>query len=189
MLETYGEKRIVGQLAGLFNQYEAWTAELLDGHLAYPVLPFFRSSHESQSWVSTLGAVLDAATLLITAVEPDTEQTEPQRVSCAAAEMMYHTGCHALIDLTQSRLLPKRAAQHREPGIERSEFDEACRRLMSAGYSTAGGDAAWKAFCEHRGVYATRLNVVARYLATPPTLWIGDRSVLHYRQSHLHGSL
>ena len=54
-------------MAPSFAQFEIWTAEMLDSHLAYPILPFFRSSHDGQSWVSALGAVLDAATLLITA--------------------------------------------------------------------------------------------------------------------------
>ncbi len=188
LLETYGEKQIVGQLGSLFNQYEAWTAELLDSHLAYPVLPFFRSSHESQSWVSALGALLDAATLMVTAIEPAADANEAERASRAAAEMMYETGCHALIDLTQSRLLPSSKAKLAVgPGIERTEFVAACERLRSAGFAATCSDAAWQAFAEHRGVYATRLNVIARYLAAPPTQWIGDRSVLNYhRQPHLH---
>jgi hypothetical protein len=187
LLETYGEKRIVGQLGPLFNQYEAWTAELLDSHLAYPVLPFFRSSHDGQSWVSALGAVLDAATLLTTAVQPRDDETESIRISRAAAEMMYHTGCHALVDLTQSRMLPEIKQSGSHPGIERSEFETACRQLISAGYSSSCDDSTWRAFSEHRAVYATRLNLTARYLATPPTQWIGDRTLLrHQRQPHLH---
>lgn len=188
LLETYGEKRIVGQLAPLFNQYEAWTAELLDSHLAYPVLPFFRSSHDGQSWVSALGAVLDAATLLITAVETRADETEDLRISRAAAEMMYHTGCHALVDLTQVRQLPELKSLVQQPGIERSEFDTACRQLIAAGYAAACTDSAWQTFSAHRAVYAARLNVTARYFATPPTQWIGDRTLLrHQRQPHLHG--
>ena len=187
LLETYGSKRIVGMLAPLFNQYEAWTAELLDGHLAYPVLPFFRSSHDNQSWTSALGAVLDAATLLLTAVEQRPDDSEELRISKAAAEMMYHTGCHALVDLTQLRVTVATTPDIRGPGIERSEFETACERLRVAGYASIASDTAWQAFCEHRGAYAARLNFLAHYLATPPTQWIGDRSTLHhFRDPHLH---
>jgi hypothetical protein len=185
LLETYGEKRILGQLGPLFNQYEAWTAELLDSHLAYPVLPFFRSSHEGQSWVSALGAVLDAATLLITAVEQRDESDE-LHVSRATAEMMYHTGCHALVDLTQFRMLSHRE-RAAEPEIERSEFEQACRALAAVGFATVCDDSSWQAFSEQRGVYAARLNRIAAFLATPPTLWIGDRSTLKRQlQPHFH---
>ena len=187
LLQTYGEKRIVGQLGPLFNQYEAWTAELLDSHLAYPMLPFFRSSHDGQSWVSALGAVLDAATLLTTAVNPSADETEDWRVSRAAAEMMYHIGCHALIDLTQLRMSPKLKKRALGPGIERSEFETACRELAAAGYPAVCSDEAWRAFSEQRGAYAEHLNLIAAYLATPPTQWIGDRSTIsHQRMPHFH---
>jgi hypothetical protein len=187
LLETYGEKKIVSQLAPLFNQYEAWTAELLDSHLAYPVLPFFRSSHDGQSWVSALGAVLDAATLLTTAIAARSDEGEEFRTSRAAAEMMYHTGCHALIDLTQARNLTGQKISDQLPGIERSEFETACRQLYAAGYAAKCDDASWQAFSAHRAVYAARLNLTARYLAAPPTQWIGDRSLLrHQREPHLH---
>ena len=189
LLETYAEKRIVGELSGVFQQYELWTAELLDSHLAYPILPFFRSSHDGQSWISALGAVLDAATLLITAVsEPSGTCGGELRLAQAAAEMMYHMGCHALVDLTQLRLVRKRAKFAEEAGIERAEFETACQRLARAGYSIESGDRAWQTFVEHRSVYATRLNAMARYLASPPTQWIGDRTVLaQHRRQHLQG--
>ncbi len=183
LLETYGERRIVGQLAELFGRHEAWTAELLDSHLAYPVLPFLRSSHDGQSWVSALGAVLDAATLLLTAIEQPGDDSPPEaRSSRAAAEMMYHTGCHALVDLTQIRLV-REQPRGDQAGIERAEFDAACDRLRLVGYPAVSNDASWQAFVERRSVYAVRLNVMARYLASPPTLWIGDRTVI--ARSHL----
>jgi hypothetical protein len=182
LLETYALERIVGQLAALFGQYEAWTAEVLDSHLAYPMLPLFRSSHDGQSWTTALGAVLDAATLLITAVEdPPGAESDELRVSRVAAKMMYQIGCHALVDLTQVRLVAKRPKTAPQPGVERQEFAAACQRLTKAGYPAPGGDAAWQAFAEHRAAYATRLNALARYLATPPTQWIGDRTILTQR--------
>ena len=58
LLETYGRLGIVDELATTFGQFELWVAEMLDSHLAYPILAFFRSSHDGQSWVSALGAVL-----------------------------------------------------------------------------------------------------------------------------------
>jgi ion channel len=187
LLETYGRHRIIDELASTFAQFELWTAEMLDSHLAYPILPFFRSSHDGQSWVSALGAVLDAATLLTTAVPEDVcKQTDLLRKGRASAEMIYSIGCHAIIDLTQFRFVRDRfdpAGQG--PGIERAEFDSACRQLAEVGYPTACSEQSWQAFAERRAVYATRLNLLARYFASPPTQWIGDRSVLtHPHAAH-----
>jgi hypothetical protein len=183
MLETYARLGMMDQLPGTFHQYELWTAEMLDSHLAYPLLPFFRSSHDGQSWVSALGAVLDAATLLTTVVTKQACQHDQATTGArAAAEMMYSIGCHAIVDLTQ---LPVGRARLKlsddNPGIDRAEFDTACARLCEAGFPTECSDATWHAFSERRSTYATRLNALARFFASPPTQWIGDRSMLAQR--------
>ncbi len=180
LLETYGRQRILDALPAIFGQFELWTAEVLDSHLAYPVLPFFRSSHDRQSWIGALGAVLDAATLITTAVpEAACRDQDPLRHARAAAEMLYGIGCHAVIDLTRMRGFAKRydlTAQG--PGIERAEFEAACKQLAAAGYPTERSEQTWQNFSKRRAIYATRLNLMARFFACPPTQWIGDRSVL-----------
>lgn len=184
MLETFGRRGTVGELAATLARYEEWTAEMLDSHLAYPILPYFRSSHDGVSWVSTLGAVLDAATLVLASVPEDFESEDVNwRQTRASAEMMYTIGCHALVDLTHSRLARRRL--HRDnklPGIERSEFETACHQLNEAGYSTICSNATWEEFSRRRAVYSERLNLLARYFASPPTQWIGDRTVLVFHQ-------
>ncbi len=189
LLETFGRAGIIDQLAGTFTEFEKWTAEVLDSHLAYPILPYFRSSHDGQSWVSTLGAVLDAATLLSTTTRADSARaTAGMGRSLASAEMMYATGCHALIDLTHWPRF-KRALRGRgqSPGIEQAEFRTACRQLIEVGYDIDYDDDAWRRFAERRAVYAERLNLLARYFSIPPSLWIGDRSMLmrHAHEAHL----
>ncbi len=188
LLETFGQRRIIDELATTFAKFEVWTAEMLDSHLAYPILPFFRSSHDGQSWVSTLGAVLDAATLLIAVVQEDTDQCHTAfHKNHASAEMMYATGCHALIDLTQTgqSLLPI-TRSNQNPGIERGEFEVACRQLTEAGYDAVCSDDTWSAFAQRRALYAERLNALARYFSSPPTQWIGDRTLLNLRNMHPH---
>jgi hypothetical protein len=181
LLETYGREQIVDELAALFAQFELWTAEMLDSHLAYPILPYFRSAHDGQSWVSALGAVLDAATLLNAAVV-DGQSGEAARGARVGADLYYSIGCHAIIDLTQLRWLFGRFdPAHQGPGIERAEFESACRRLAEAGYAADCSDAAWQEFARRRAVYAERLHVLARYFASPPAQWIGDRSTLARR--------
>jgi hypothetical protein len=188
LLETYGRNRNVEELAQVFTSYELWTAEMLDSHLAYPILSFFRSSHDGQSWVSALGAVLDAATLLIAVVDEGRADNVPGlRKGRAAAELMYSIGCHALIDLTHARIARRHFdPANKLPGIERAEFETACHTLAFVGYPTVCSDASWQAFSERRAVYAERLNLLARFFASPPTQWIGDRTVLAYQHLGPH---
>ncbi len=64
LLETMAHEGMRDDLARLFAEWERWAGEVLDTHVAYPILAFFRSSHDNESWIGALGAVLDAATRL-----------------------------------------------------------------------------------------------------------------------------
>ena len=192
MLETYGALKMTNQLHFTFERWELWTAEVLDSHLAYPVLPFFRSSHDNESWIGAMGAVLDAATLVITTVEsgPDNE-----RVGHGAAQMMYRLGCHAVADLSiyfRYRLPAKTRKKQKHmnwlphPGVELREFRLARRQLEKAGYKLKSEAESWHDFSEKRAVYAFDLNNLAKLFAAVPSPWIGDRTTLPYLQPHPH---
>ena len=55
-------------LAMLLAEWERWSAELLESHISYPILCYYRSQHDNQSWLSALVAVLDTCSLLISVV-------------------------------------------------------------------------------------------------------------------------
>ena len=69
LLETYAMLDLRERLPELFHDWEGWAAEVLDSHVAYPLLGFFRSSHDNLSWISALGTVLDASSLGSTTVD------------------------------------------------------------------------------------------------------------------------
>lgn len=171
LLETAARTGTLDDLPDLFRAWEIWSAEVLESHRAHAILPYFRSSHNGESWISALGAVLDAATLLLTTVE-----CGPQ----GAARAMHSLGSHAVFDI--SRWFGFRDAV--ELGVERAEFDFACARLERVGFQLRNPEEAWRAFAEMRSTYAGPVNEMARYFATPPAQWIGDRSNLPYH-NHL----
>ncbi len=171
MLETYAALGIAAELPAMFRLWELWTAEVLDSHLSYPLLAFFRSTHDNESWISALGAVLDAATLTIAAIE----------VPAGNAQLMYDLGCHAVEDLTGYFGL----VHERDVGVEFVEFEAALVTLAEAGLPVILSDVAWERFRVLRERYAGALNVLARNFVTPPALWIGDRSTLHAADARL----
>jgi hypothetical protein len=160
------------ELDHIFEVWERWSAEVLESHLAYPILMFFRSTHDHESWVSAVGAVLDAATLLLTTVEGG-----PRGQASATRGI----GTHLVEDIGRffRFIVPDRPLDG--PMIERAEFDEARTRLGAAGYVLLpDAEASWIEFARLRSDYAGPLNAIARYLDVPPSQWIGDRSyVLH----------
>src|SRR6266851_2397614 len=59
LLRRAAESGEMDELIPLMGRYETWTAELLESHLSYQVLSYFRSQHENQSWVAALTAIMD----------------------------------------------------------------------------------------------------------------------------------
>lgn len=173
LLETSRKLKMPELLDQTFTEWRAWSAELLDTHLAYPQLNYFRSSHDNESWVSALGAVLDASTLVVTTVEG--EKRGP-------AWLMYKVGVHLVEDLSHFFRLP----HEHLAGIERFEFDDACARLERAGFRLSDPETAWAEFSRLRSEYATPLNALAGRFAIPPAQWIGDRSFLSHGRRPAH---
>jgi hypothetical protein len=163
LLETFARLDIVDELPAFFASWETWAAEVLDSHVAYPILGFFRSSHDNESWVGSIGAVLDAATLVVTTIEG---------VPRGHAEMMASMGEHLVEDISNAY------GFQNEPGagIARMEFEEARQRLRAARYALTDPDRAWRAFSTRRSRYAARLNLLAEFMVSPPSQWIGDRA-------------
>ena len=76
----------------LLVEWERWSAELLESHISYPLLCYFRSQHTNQSWISALTAVLDTSALLIAGV---------QGHEARQAQLTFAMARHALVDLAQ----------------------------------------------------------------------------------------
>jgi hypothetical protein len=152
-------------LPQVFTEWRVWSAEVLESHLAYPILMYFRSTHDGESWVSALGAMMDAATLVLTTIGDGPR---------GPAKTMYLVGAHLVEDLTH--LLD--FGHGHEVGIERGEFEQACDKLELAGYVLRDRELAWARFSELRSRYAGPLNSMAQYWRIPPAQWIGDRSYL-----------
>jgi Ion channel len=84
-----------GEMAALdtfLRDWEYWCSELLESHISYPQIAYFRSQHQRQSWVSALSTLLDLSALV--AVGIDNVPKWQARVTFAIAR-------HAAVDLTQ----------------------------------------------------------------------------------------
>src|SRR5208337_2218777 len=79
-------------LSLLLLEWERWSAELLESHISYPLLCYFRSQHNNQSWISALTAILDTSALMIAGV---------QGHEARQAQLTFAMARHALVDLAQ----------------------------------------------------------------------------------------
>ena len=169
LLETYAQLGLVDRLPKLFADWERWAVEVLDSHVAFPLLGYFRSSHDNLSWISALGTVLDSASLVLTTI-CDVPRGE--------AKLFKRVGAHLVEDIANLGFHNGQAS-----GLDRAAFDLASDRLEDAGYELEPRDAAWPKFEAARATYAVRLESMASYWATPATSWLGDpvalRAPLH----------
>jgi hypothetical protein len=165
LLETYARLGITADLDAVFEEGLRWSAAVLESHLAYPILAYFRSSHDYESWVGALGALLDASTLQLTLLEG---------APVGHAKLYNEMARHLVRDLSSYF----RFKQGDVPGVERAEFEIARERLRDAGLAVRETDDAWEKFVKLRSAYATPLNETATYFRIPPAQWIGDRSYL-----------
>jgi Ion channel len=170
LLHRMGSAGAASSLPQLFAEWERWVADVLETHMSYPLLTLFRSPHDDTSWVTSLGSVLDAATLIITSVDDRPDER---------AKLLFGTGVHAVEDLFYYLQLAER-----ETVIQRHEFEDVLRDMKDDGFSVRPVDDAFARFTEQRTKYAPRLEAIAVLLAAPPGLWIGDRSFLGARTTH-----
>lgn len=172
LLAIHAYAGIRTDLAQVFREGQDWAAAVLESHLAYPILAMFRSSHDYESWVGTLGALLDAAALVITVLDPDRLEN-PQ--THGQARIMYNIGRHLTNDFASYFGFHGVSSG---PGVERMEFEAACNQLEKAGYVMLDPREAWDQFARLRSSYAPHLNALARWLEIPPVQWVGDRSII-----------
>ena len=165
LVEIHSRMHDIDGLIATLHEAQTWMAAVLETHLAYPVLTYFRSTHDAISWVGALGAVLDASTILITTVDVPAK---------AEAIFVNRLGRHFINDFGHYFGLGEGA----EVGIDRSEFDLAYERLDRAGVPLIERDKAWLHFVEVRSTYAGELNAMAQYWRIPPAQWVGDRSLI-----------
>ena len=81
-----------GSLDRLFQDWERWAAEILESHLSYPVLIFYRSQHSNQSWLAALTVILDATALVIAGID---------QIGKQQALRTFKMARHAVVDLAQ----------------------------------------------------------------------------------------
>ncbi len=97
----------IGSVDDLLADWERWSAELLESHLSYPVLAFFRSQHEHQSWLAALTTILDVTGLVLAGVEG---------VSPWQARRTFAISRHAVVDLAQVfQIPPEKPSRDRLP--------------------------------------------------------------------------
>jgi hypothetical protein len=151
-------------LAALLMEWERWSAELLESHISYPQLCYFRSQHNNQSWLSALTAILDASALMISGVL--TQEARQAQLTFAMAR-------HALVDLAQIfSLKPLIDAPDRLPD---ERYQKLFQVLRESGTRVCRDEFSQDRLREMRALYEGYAGALSRYLRMPLPPWLADQ--------------
>ena len=153
-------------LRGLFRDWERWSAELLESHVSFPVLSYFRSQHDNQSWVAALTTILDVCSLVVARIED--RPMPPARLTFAMAR-------HAVVDLCAVfRLKPTPPPVDRFPPSEERRLESF---VATVGVRFHADEAAVAKFRALRAMYEPYVQALSSFLIMPLPGWIPPEGV------------
>jgi Ion channel len=165
----------LAELNDFLREWEVWGAQLLEGHLSYPMLAYYRSQHDNQSWLAALTAVTDCCALILVGIDG---------VQTFQARMTFEVMRQVAVEMARSfRITPSRyTGRDRLPA-------EACPRLQAAlaedGVEIAAGAQAFEALRALRSTYEPLLDGLAQYLMLTLPDWIpNDDAADHWTRGH-----
>ncbi len=156
----------------VWEHWELWFVELEETHTSLAFLNFFRSPNPQRSWVTSTGAVLDAAALHLALVDAP---YSPEAAVCIRSGFLALRGVARFFGIPFD--------PHPSPddpiSIDRSEFDEVAAELEAGGVPLKHDrDQAWRDFAGWRVNYDAVLLAIAGFLVAPYGKWSSDRSPL-----------
>ena len=153
-------------LLDLLRNWERWSAELLESHISFPVLSYFRSQHDNQSWVAALTTVLDVCALIVARI--DERPVTTARLTFAMAR-------HAVADLCAVfRLEPASPPRDRLPVAEEKRLESV---LAAVDLRLRSDEASVAEFMSLRSMYEPYVHALSRFLLMPLPEWVPPEAV------------
>ena len=164
--------RNLGAIDPMLTEWERWAAELLESHLSFPVLSYYRSQHDNQSWLAALAAILDSCAVLL--VEIKSSNSYQAQVTFAMAR-------HAAVDLA----LVLKTPPVPPPGdrLPIAQLKDLREKLRQAGVELKEGPDDSR-LAELRSMYEPFINAIAgRFLFAVPPLMPDDYPADNWQRS------
>jgi len=148
-------------LDAIFRDWERWATEVLESHLSYPVLSFFRSQHSNQSWQAALTVMLDVTSLVIAGIDG----IHPEQ-----AKLTFAIARHAAVDLAQ--VVNARYDANLPDRLPAEELERMRRMLASNGLRLRNDEKADQKIAKLRSLYEPYMEGIARNLLITLPPWM-----------------
>lgn len=169
MIARYHRIHGLGRLTEMWRSWEIWFAELEESHTSLAPLIFFRSQHPDHSWVTSSGAVLDAAALTLSSVDV---AATPEAALCLRAGYLAlgRIASFLNVSMPEDPHFPDC-----EISISADMFNKALDELAKQGVPLKPDrQQSWQDFAGWRVNYDAALLALADITMAPDSPWTGD---------------
>jgi hypothetical protein len=172
LLRRHGHSNALDHLPELLREWERWAAEVLEGHISYPVLLYFRSQHDNQSWLATLTTMLDTCALVIHGIGGPAGWQ---------AQLTFAMARHAVVDLSQ--VLGSAPVPPEPDRLPPADFKHLRETLAKAGVDLGRDPQAEANVAELRALYEPYVNSLGDQLLLRCPPWLHSGRIDNWRTS------
>jgi hypothetical protein len=172
LLQRASERSGWDELGRYLDHAEEWAAEMMETHLSYPLLAYYRSQHVGQNWLAALTTMVDTSAVLVAALEDGAPEA-------GAADLTFRLGRHALADLAH-QIAPRAHGARTSP----AEEELAALREILADHDLPLVDASVFArrLEKLRRTYEGHAAALSRELALKLPRWLPDEEARRRRR-------
>jgi len=164
LLRRHAHPDAAEALSILLTEWERWSAELLESHISFPLLCYFRSQHTNQSWIGALTCILDTSAMLISGV---------QGHEARQAQLTFAMARHAMVDLMQ--VLTKEPISTAPDRLTAERYNQLYGSLCQSGVSMCRDNSSEQRLRELRQLYEPYAETLSRYFCMPLPPWIPEQ--------------
>ncbi len=163
MIRRQCRYNVMDTLLQHLSEWERWSAELLESHLSYPVLAFFRSQHDNQSWLAALTTILDTSALVIAGIEGICERQ---------AHLTFAIARHTVVDL--SLVFNRPPLKTKRDRLSSDDLARLRASLAAVGVKLRDGDEMEQNLTALRMLYEPYIYSLSQYLRLTVPPWITE---------------
>ena len=175
MLIRHAESEALDKLDDLLREWEVWGSDLLESHLSYPMLVYYRSQHDNQSWLAAVTAIMDSCALILVGVDA---------MRPLQARMTFTMARQVVVEMARSLgVQPSRYS-----GGTRLSHDEYLRMeaiFVEKALIWSGGPEAEDTLAALRATYEPLLDGLGSALLLPLPGWLAAEDAAdHWQKGH-----
>jgi len=163
VLRRLAARSELSMLGAFLKDWEFWCSDVLESHISYPTVGFFRSQHQKQSWVSALACLLDLSALIEVGIDG---------IPSWQAHVTFAIARHTVVDLAQVFRVPIVAGEDR---LRDAEFDRMRDQLVVVGVRLVDTPESRDRLRVLRRSYEPYLFGLSRMLLMPLPPWWNER--------------